>query len=184
MWERLPYFLLPDHARGRPPWFLQTLWWISLPFFCHLLFFPFPLSSVLWAALPSDDIHDYPSVCLGKVTVDSIDDVEEMQIMDEAFDILGFKLEEKVLVFSCHHHWWYGISSCFRACLAVFVSSFQWHLHRWCVHDLSFNFNFNFNYNDISTDGCIHHLCHLHANGTSRVPGHGRGWFWSSWPLN
>ena len=31
--------------------------------------------------------------------MDSIDDVEEMQIMDEAFDILGFKLEEKVLVF-------------------------------------------------------------------------------------
>ena len=34
---------------------------------------------------------DYPSCCLGKVKVDSIDDVEEMQIMDEAFDILGFK---------------------------------------------------------------------------------------------
>ena len=33
----------------------------------------------------------YPSCCLGKVKVDSIDDVEEMQIMDEAFDILGFK---------------------------------------------------------------------------------------------
>ena len=31
--------------------------------------------------------------------MDSIDDVEEMQIMDEAFDILGFKLEEKVLFF-------------------------------------------------------------------------------------
>ena len=168
MWERLPYFLLPDHACGRPPWSLQTLWWISL-IFCHLLFFPFPLSSVFWAALPSDDIHDYPSVCLGKVTVDSIDDVEEMQIMDEAFDILGFKLEEKVLVFC-------GISLCCRACLALFVSSFQWHLHRWCVHDLSFNFNSNLNYNDISTDGRVHHLCHLHANGTSRVPGHGRGW--------
>ena len=36
-------------------------------------------------------LTDYPSCCLGKVTVDSIDDVEEMQIMDEAFDILGFK---------------------------------------------------------------------------------------------
>jgi len=47
----------------------------------------------------SDDIHDYPSACLGKVTVDSIDDVEEMQIMDEAFDILGFKLEEKMNVY-------------------------------------------------------------------------------------
>ena len=37
------------------------------------------------------DFSDYPSCCLGKVKVDSIDDVEEMQIMDEAFDILGFK---------------------------------------------------------------------------------------------
>ena len=36
-------------------------------------------------------LADYPSCCLGKVKVDSIDDVEEMQIMDEAFDILGFK---------------------------------------------------------------------------------------------
>ena len=36
-------------------------------------------------------VTDYPSCCLGKVTVDSIDDTEEMQIMDEAFDILGFK---------------------------------------------------------------------------------------------
>ena len=36
-------------------------------------------------------LTDYPSCCLGKVKVDSIDDVEEMQIMDEAFDILGFK---------------------------------------------------------------------------------------------
>ena len=34
---------------------------------------------------------DYPSCCLGKVKVESIDDEEEMQIMDEAFDILGFK---------------------------------------------------------------------------------------------
>ena len=45
---------------------------------------------------------DYPSCCLGKVKVDSIDDEEEMQIMDEAFDILGFKwcvqLERKMKV--------------------------------------------------------------------------------------
>ena len=37
------------------------------------------------------DHSDYPSCCLGKVKVESIDDEEEMQIMDEAFDILGFK---------------------------------------------------------------------------------------------
>ena len=30
----------------------------------------------------SDDIYDYPCVSMGKVLVDSIDDVEEMQIMD------------------------------------------------------------------------------------------------------
>ena len=41
------------------------------------------------AHMPSST--DYPSCCLGKVKVDSIDDEEEMQIMDEAFDILGFK---------------------------------------------------------------------------------------------
>jgi myosin heavy subunit len=36
---------------------------------------------------------------MGKVLVESIDDVEEMQIMDEAFDILGFTLEEKLNVY-------------------------------------------------------------------------------------
>ena len=34
-----------------------------------------------------------------KVTVESIDDVEEMQIMDEAFDILGFTHDEKFDVY-------------------------------------------------------------------------------------
>ena len=34
-----------------------------------------------------------------QVTVESIDDVEEMQIMDEAFDILGFTHEEKFDVY-------------------------------------------------------------------------------------
>merc|ERR1712012_763429 len=47
----------------------------------------------------TDNIYDYPSCCLGKVKVDSIDDVEEMQIMDEAFDILGFKWDEKIDVY-------------------------------------------------------------------------------------
>ena len=55
-----------------------------------------PITSSVGSRLPVDKcfIHiftDYPSCCLGKVTVESIDDVEEMQIMDEAFDILGFK---------------------------------------------------------------------------------------------
>ena len=37
--------------------------------------------------------------CVNKVHVESIDDVEEMQIMDEAFDILGFTHEEKFDVY-------------------------------------------------------------------------------------
>jgi len=47
----------------------------------------------------TDNILDYPCVCLGKVKVDSIDDDEEMQIMDEAFDILGFTMVEKIDVY-------------------------------------------------------------------------------------
>merc|ERR1712180_9462 len=34
----------------------------------------------------TDNIYDYPLMSMGKVKVDSIDDAEEMQIMDEAFD--------------------------------------------------------------------------------------------------
>ena len=47
----------------------------------------------------SDDIYDYPLVSMGKVTVESIDDGEEMMIMDEAFDILGFTATEKLNVY-------------------------------------------------------------------------------------
>ena len=36
---------------------------------------------------------------MGKVKVDSIDDAEELQIMDEAFDILGFSHDEKYDVY-------------------------------------------------------------------------------------
>ena len=36
---------------------------------------------------------------MGKVTVESIDDAEEMMIMDEAFDILGFSATEKLNVY-------------------------------------------------------------------------------------
>ena len=38
----------------------------------------------------TDNIYDYWWVSQGKVTVDSIDDKEDMQYADEAFDILGF----------------------------------------------------------------------------------------------
>jgi len=47
----------------------------------------------------SDNIYDYPCVSMGKVKVESIDDEEEMMIMDEAFDILGFTHEEKFDVY-------------------------------------------------------------------------------------
>ncbi|QQP54482.1 Myosin heavy chain 1, partial [Caligus rogercresseyi] len=47
----------------------------------------------------SEDIYDYPLMSMGKVQVDSIDDAEEMNIMDEAFDILGFTKEEKYGVY-------------------------------------------------------------------------------------
>ena len=47
----------------------------------------------------SDNIYDYPLMSMGKVKVESIDDNEEMQIMDEAFDILGFTFEEKTDVY-------------------------------------------------------------------------------------
>merc|ERR1719489_405753 len=47
----------------------------------------------------TDNIYDYPLMSMGKVKVDSIDDNEEMQIMDEAFDILGFTFQEKTDVY-------------------------------------------------------------------------------------
>jgi len=47
----------------------------------------------------SENIYDYPLMSLGKVTVESIDDEEEMQVMDEAFDILGFTHDEKFDVY-------------------------------------------------------------------------------------
>merc|ERR1712038_2097136 len=45
--------------------------------------------------LLTDDIYDYSYVSQGKVTVASIDDNEELQMTDEAFDIIGFSEQEK-----------------------------------------------------------------------------------------
>ena len=42
-----------------------------------------------------DDIYDYSYVSQGKVTVASIDDNEELEYTDSAFDIIGFSEEEK-----------------------------------------------------------------------------------------
>ena len=43
----------------------------------------------------TDDIYDYSYVSQGKVTVASIDDNEELEFTDAAFDIIGFTNEEK-----------------------------------------------------------------------------------------
>ena len=43
----------------------------------------------------TDDIYDYSYVSQGKVTVASIDDNEELEFTDSAFDIIGFSNEEK-----------------------------------------------------------------------------------------
>merc|ERR1712121_65513 len=45
--------------------------------------------------LLSEDIYDYSYVSQGKVTVASIDDNEELEYTDSAFDIIGFSHEEK-----------------------------------------------------------------------------------------
>merc|ERR1711981_1118658 len=45
--------------------------------------------------LLSDDIYDYIYVSQGKVTVASIDDNEELEMTDAAFDIIGFSNQEK-----------------------------------------------------------------------------------------
>ena len=43
----------------------------------------------------SDDVYDYSYVSQGKTTVQSIDDNEELEYTDNAFDILGFSETEK-----------------------------------------------------------------------------------------
>merc|ERR1712156_407272 len=45
--------------------------------------------------LLGDDIYDYSYVSQGKVTVASIDDNEELEYTDAAFDIIGFSNQEK-----------------------------------------------------------------------------------------
>jgi myosin heavy chain 6/7 len=47
----------------------------------------------------TDDIYDYWWVSQGKVTVDSIDDKEDMQFADEAYDILGFSNSDKYNIY-------------------------------------------------------------------------------------
>merc|ERR1711892_1184707 len=51
--------------------------------------------------LLSNEILDYWFVSQDKLTVPSIDDKEDMQFADEAFDILGFSSDEKYDMFKC-----------------------------------------------------------------------------------
>ena len=46
-------------------------------------------------ALLTDNIYDYWWVSQGKTTVESINDKEDMQFADEAYDVLGFSEDEK-----------------------------------------------------------------------------------------
>ena len=53
------------------------------------------IHSSFFSGFLSDNILDYWYVSQGKITVPSIDDREDMQFANEAFDILGFTQEEK-----------------------------------------------------------------------------------------
>merc|ERR1711913_131404 len=53
------------------------------------------VSTMKEKCLLTDDIYDYEYVSQGKVTVASIDDNEELEMTDSAFDIIGFSEQEK-----------------------------------------------------------------------------------------
>merc|ERR1712172_391306 len=63
----------------------------------------------------SDDIYDYIYVSQGKVTVASIDDNEELEMTDAAFDIIGFSNQEK----------WIATRSLLVSCLLVRLSLYK-----------------------------------------------------------
>merc|ERR1712108_90028 len=52
------------------------------------------VSTMKEKCLLTDDIYDYQYVSQGKTTVASIDDNEELEYTDSAFDIIGFSKEE------------------------------------------------------------------------------------------
>ena len=54
-----------------------------------------PVPGLKELCLLSDDVYDYFFISQGKVKVDSIDDVEELEFTDAAFDTLGFSKTEK-----------------------------------------------------------------------------------------
>lgn len=54
--------------------------------------------------LVSPDAGLYSMINQGVLTVDGIDDVEEMKMTDEAFDVLGFSDEEKLSLYKGEGH--------------------------------------------------------------------------------
>ncbi|QQP57772.1 Myosin heavy chain 1, partial [Caligus rogercresseyi] len=61
----------------------------------YQLFEDGPVDGLKEMCLLSDDIYDYFFPSQGKIKVDSIDDAEELEFTDAAFDTLGFSLQEK-----------------------------------------------------------------------------------------
>lgn len=61
----------------------------------YQLFEEGPVPGLKETCLLSDDINDYFFPAQGKLKVDSIDDNEELEFTDAAFDTLGFSLTEK-----------------------------------------------------------------------------------------
>jgi len=66
---------------------------------CYHIFFQLvetgPVENLQEMCCLSTDPYDYFFISQGKVKVDSIDDQEELEFTDQAFDVLGFTLEEK-----------------------------------------------------------------------------------------
>ena len=66
---------------------------------CYHIFFQLvevgPVEALQEMCCLSTDPYDYFFISQGKVKVDSIDDQEELEFTDQAFDVLGFTLEEK-----------------------------------------------------------------------------------------
>merc|ERR1711962_1728474 len=70
---------------------------------CYHIFFQLveegPIEGLQEKCCLSTDPYDYFFISQGKVKVDSIDDNEELEFTDQAFDVLGFTPEEKANAF-------------------------------------------------------------------------------------
>ena len=59
------------------------------------------LSELRRELLVEQDASAYHYIAQGQLTVDNVDDEEEMRLTDEAFNILNFTAEEKLDLFRC-----------------------------------------------------------------------------------